>query len=40
MYSGIDNAKYQKIEGLGEVWTFDCNVEVNVTFKFGGKSFP
>lgn len=24
----------------GDVWTIPCDVEINIAFKFGGKTFP
>ena len=30
----------QNMSGLGNVYTLPCDVELNVTFKFGGVSYP
>ncbi|KDQ62633.1 hypothetical protein JAAARDRAFT_30550 [Jaapia argillacea MUCL 33604] len=40
IYQNITGAKLQDISGLGSAWTLPCNVPANVTFKFGGMSFP
>lgn len=40
IYSQIEGAQLQNIDGLGEIWTMDCAKEVNVTFKFAGNSYP
>lgn len=40
IYSQIDGAKIQNIDGLGQIWTMDCSMEVNITFKFAGNSYP
>lgn len=39
-YSKIEGAKLENVTGLGEAWTLDCDKEVNITFKIGGKTYP
>lgn len=36
----MPGALYQNISGIGEVYTLPCDVELNVTFKFGGVEYP
>ncbi|EMD37877.1 hypothetical protein CERSUDRAFT_114514 [Gelatoporia subvermispora B] len=42
IYGRFPQASFQNVTqaGLGPVWTLPCDVEVNITFKFGGVSFP
>jgi hypothetical protein len=40
IYSQIEGAQLKNIDGLGEIWTMDCSMEVNITFKFAGNSYP
>ncbi|KAK0504253.1 aspartic peptidase domain-containing protein [Armillaria luteobubalina] len=39
IYSPISGAEYRNITGLGEIWAIPCDEEVNITFKFSGKSY-
>lgn len=39
-YARVPGAQLQNISGIGEVYTLPCDVELNVTFKFGGIDFP
>ncbi|PCH43782.1 acid protease [Wolfiporia cocos MD-104 SS10] len=40
IYSRVPGANFTYSPAAGNVWTIPCNVELNVTFKFGGVSFP
>ncbi|KZT70994.1 acid protease [Daedalea quercina L-15889] len=41
IYSRVPGASFVNVAAAsGNVWTLPCNVELNVTFKFGGVSFP
>lgn len=40
IYSDVPNAELVKDPSLGEIWTLPCDVEINIAFKFGGKTFP
>ncbi|KAI0374041.1 acid protease [Pilatotrama ljubarskyi] len=41
IYSRVPGAKYVNISATATpVWTLPCNVELNITFKFGGVSYP
>lgn len=40
-YGDVPDARLVTIQELeGEVWQIPCNVEINITFKFGGVEFP
>ena len=40
-YGDVPNAQLVTIRELdGEAWQLPCNVEINITFKFGGVRFP
>ncbi|KAK0221600.1 aspartic peptidase domain-containing protein [Armillaria fumosa] len=39
IYSRISGAEYRNITGIGEIWAIPCDEEVNITFKFSGKSY-
>lgn len=39
-YGRVPNATLANVTGLGEVYTLPCDVELNVTFKFGNVSYP
>ena len=40
-YGDVPNAQLVTIRELdGEAWQIPCNVEFNITFKFGGVRFP
>jgi len=36
----MPGAQYQNVSDVGAAWTVPCDVEVNITFKIGGNSFP
>ncbi|KAL7281692.1 hypothetical protein ACG7TL_005010 [Trametes sanguinea] len=41
IYSRVPGAKYVNISATATpVWTLPCTVELNITFKFGGVSYP
>ncbi|KAH9935317.1 aspartic peptidase domain-containing protein [Fomitopsis serialis] len=41
IYSRVPGANYTNVPAAsGKVWTLPCDVELNVTFKFGGISYP
>ncbi|KAI0051051.1 acid protease [Auriscalpium vulgare] len=40
IYSGFEGAKYQNLSLTGPIWTLPCDIEVNITFKIGGQSYP
>ncbi|KAH9949576.1 acid protease [Amylocystis lapponica] len=40
IYGRVPGANFTSYTQTGQVWTVPCNVELNVTFKFGGISFP
>jgi len=41
IYSGLKNAQLVNFsDASGEVWTFDCDVEVNISISIGNKLFP
>ncbi|EKM51672.1 uncharacterized protein PHACADRAFT_261953 [Phanerochaete carnosa HHB-10118-sp] len=40
IYSDVPGAQLVKNSDLGEVWTIPCNVEINISFSFGGKTIP
>lgn len=41
IYSRVPNASFVNVPAAsGMVWTLPCDVELNVTFKFGGVSYP
>ncbi|KAF7314599.1 Peptidase A1 domain-containing protein [Mycena kentingensis (nom. inval.)] len=39
IYGGFDGAELVNDPSIGEIWILPCTQEVNVTLKFGGKSF-
>ncbi|KAL6310369.1 acid protease [Sparassis latifolia] len=40
IYGRVPGAKFANFTNTGPVWTVPCDVELNVTFKFGNVSFP
>ena len=41
IYSGAKGAKLMNITELnGETWVVDCDVELNISFKIGGLTYP
>jgi hypothetical protein len=41
IYSGAKGAKLVDIAGFnGETWVVDCDAELNVSFKIGGRAYP
>lgn len=41
IYSGVKGAQLVSVPAFsGNVWCFDCDAEINVTFKIGGQSYP
>lgn len=40
IYSRVPGANFTNMKNVGNVWTLPCDVELNVTFKFEGVSFP
>ncbi|KAI0949368.1 hypothetical protein AcW1_009001 [Taiwanofungus camphoratus] len=40
IYSRVPGANFTNFASTGPVWSIPCGVELNVTFKFGGISFP
>lgn len=41
IYSRVPGASFVNVPAAsGMVWTLPCDVELNVTFKFGGVSYP
>ncbi|KAF9046535.1 aspartic peptidase domain-containing protein [Panaeolus papilionaceus] len=40
IYSRFQGSEYRQIQGVGGAWTLPCVQEVNVTFRFGGRSYP
>ncbi|CCM01494.1 uncharacterized protein FIBRA_03548 [Fibroporia radiculosa] len=40
IYARVPGANFTYDAAAGNVWTIPCDVELNVTFKFGGVSFP
>ncbi|KAF5319957.1 hypothetical protein D9611_010985 [Ephemerocybe angulata] len=40
IYGRFHGAEYVSVSGIGSTYILPCDSEVNVTFKFGGKSFP
>ena len=41
IYSGAKGAKYFNIPELDEdKWVVDCDAELNVSFKIGGRTYP
>lgn len=40
IYGKIPGAELANVSSIGLVWTLPCDAEVNLTFKFAGKSFP
>lgn len=40
IYGDVPGAELVKDTDLGEVWTIPCDIEINISFKFGGKDIP
>ncbi|PSR78177.1 hypothetical protein PHLCEN_2v7509 [Hermanssonia centrifuga] len=48
LHSSVSEAIYGDVPGsqlindpdLGKIWTIPCDIEINISFNFGGKSFP
>ncbi|KIP08626.1 hypothetical protein PHLGIDRAFT_34907 [Phlebiopsis gigantea 11061_1 CR5-6] len=40
IYGDVPGAELVKDADLGEVWTIPCDIEINISFKFGGKDIP
>ncbi|KAJ6585306.1 aspartic peptidase domain-containing protein [Mycena capillaripes] len=40
IYSGFNGAELINDSAVGNIWILPCTQEVNVTLKFGGKSYP
>ncbi|KAH9963321.1 aspartic peptidase domain-containing protein [Russula dissimulans] len=41
IYSGLPGAQFVNVAGAsGDLWTFDCDLEVNVSISIGNKLFP
>ncbi|PPR00466.1 hypothetical protein CVT24_004527 [Panaeolus cyanescens] len=40
IYSRFQGSEYRQIAGVGGAWTLPCVQEVNVTFKFAGRTYP
>ena len=39
-YARVPGAKIQNFTGVGSIYVVDCDVELNVSFKFGKVSIP
>ena len=40
IYGDVPGAELVKDASLGEIWTIPCDIEINISFKFGGKDIP
>lgn len=40
VYSRFDGSEFVNVTGIGPVWIVPCDLEVNMTLKFGGVSYP
>jgi hypothetical protein len=40
IYGRFEGAEFATVESIGGVWVVPCEIEVNVTFVFGGNNFP
>ncbi|KAI0030441.1 aspartic peptidase domain-containing protein, partial [Vararia minispora EC-137] len=40
IYGRFEGASFKNVSNVGEVWILPCNLEVNITIKFGGTAYP
>ncbi|KAF9454880.1 acid protease [Macrolepiota fuliginosa MF-IS2] len=40
IYGRFKDAEFMTVKGIGGVWAVPCQIEVNVTFIFGGQKYP